>query len=49
MSFAGLLSDMSSEDYSEFLDQTRKARTELFDRNNTAQENAAYFRSYPLE
>ena len=32
MSFAGLLSDMSSEDYSEFLDQTRKARTELFDR-----------------
>jgi hypothetical protein len=33
LSFGGAFSDMSSKDYSDFLNQTKKARTELFDRN----------------
>ena len=33
LSFGGAFSDMSNEDYSDFLSQTKKARTELFDRN----------------
>ena len=33
LSFGGAFSDMSSEDYSDFLDQTKKARAKLFDRN----------------
>ena len=34
LSFGGAFSDMSSKDYSDFLSQTKKARTKLFDRNN---------------
>jgi len=30
LSFGGSFSDMSSEDYSEFLNQTKPSRTELF-------------------
>lgn len=33
LSFGGAFSEMSAKDYSEFLNQTKKARTELFDRN----------------
>ena len=33
LSFGGAFSDMSSEDYSDFLDQTKKARAKLFDRS----------------
>jgi hypothetical protein len=33
LSFGGAFSDMSSKDYSDFLNQTRKTRTNLFDRN----------------
>ena len=33
LSFGGAFSDMSSKDYSDFLNQTKKARTKLFDRN----------------
>ena len=33
LSFAGAFSDMSNKDYSDFLSQTKKARTNLFDRN----------------
>jgi len=33
LSFGGAFSDMSSEDYSDFLNQTKKTRTKLFDRN----------------
>lgn len=33
LSFGGAFSDMSSEDYSDFLNQTKKARTKLFDRS----------------
>ena len=33
LSFGGAFSDMSSKDYSDFLNQTKKARTELFNRN----------------
>lgn len=33
LSFGGAFSDMSSEDYSDFLNQTKKTRTNLFDRN----------------
>ena len=33
LSFGGAFSDMSNEDYSDFLNQTKKARTELFNRN----------------
>ncbi|MBA4408081.1 MAG: hypothetical protein C0397_01500 [Odoribacter sp.] len=32
LSFGGAFSDMSNEDYSDFLGQTQKARTNLFDR-----------------
>ena len=31
--YGGALSDMSSKDYADFLNQTKKARTKLFDRN----------------
>ena len=33
LSYSGAFSDMSSQDYSDFLNQTKKARTKLFDRN----------------
>lgn len=33
LSFGGTFGDMSNKDYSDFLDQTKKARTKLFDRN----------------
>ena len=33
LSFGGAFSDMSSEDYSDFLDQTKKSRSKLFDRS----------------
>jgi hypothetical protein len=33
LSFAGAFSDMSSKDYADYLNQTKKARTNLFDRN----------------
>ncbi len=33
LSFGGAFHDMSSEDYSDFLSQTKKTRTELFHRN----------------
>ncbi len=33
LSFGGAFSDMSKEDYADFLNQTKKARTELFGRN----------------
>jgi hypothetical protein len=33
LSFGGAFSDMSSQDYSDFIKQTKKTRTELFDRN----------------
>ena len=33
LSFGGAFSDMSSKDYSDFLNQTKRARTTLFDRN----------------
>ena len=33
LSFGGAFSDMSSKDYSDFLNQTKKTRTNLFDRN----------------
>ena len=32
LSFGGAFSDMSSTDYDDFLNQTKKTRTELFDR-----------------
>lgn len=32
LSFGGVFSDMSSEDYSDFLDQTKNTRNGLFDR-----------------
>jgi hypothetical protein len=32
LSFGGAFSDMSNEDYSDFLNQTQKSRTVLFDR-----------------
>ena len=35
LAFAGSFSDMSEEDYSEFLQQTKSARNELFDRDIT--------------
>ena len=34
LSFAGAFSDMSSKDYADFINQTKKARTKLFDRNS---------------
>ena len=33
LSFGGAFSDMNNKDYSDFLNQTRKTRTNLFDRN----------------
>ena len=33
LSFGGAFSDLSSKDYSDFLKQTKKTRTNLFDRN----------------
>jgi hypothetical protein len=33
LSFGGAFSDMSAKDYAEYLNQTKKARTQLFDRN----------------
>ncbi len=33
LSFGGAFGDMSNNDYSDFLDQTRNARSKLFDRN----------------
>ena len=33
LSFGGAFSEMSSADYSDFLSQTKKTRTDLFDRN----------------
>lgn len=33
LSFGGAFSDMSSNDYSDYLNQTKKARIKLFDRN----------------
>ena len=33
LSFGGAFSDMSSKDYSDFLNQTKKTRADLFDRN----------------
>jgi len=33
ISFGGAFSDMSNKDYSGFLNQTRKTRVKLFDRN----------------
>ena len=33
LSFGGAFSDMSNKDYANFLNQTKKARTKLFDRN----------------
>ena len=32
LSYGGAFADMSDKDYSDFLNQTRKTRTELFDR-----------------
>jgi predicted flavoprotein YhiN len=32
LSYGGAFSDMSSKDYSDFLNQAKKARTNLFDR-----------------
>lgn len=33
LSFGGAFSDMSNKEYSDFVRQTKKARTQLFDRN----------------
>jgi hypothetical protein len=33
LSYGGAFSDMSDSDYSDFLNQTKKTRTGLFDRN----------------
>jgi D-alanyl-D-alanine dipeptidase len=33
LSFGGAFDDMSAKDYADFIQQTRKARTQLFDRN----------------
>ncbi len=33
ISFGGAFSDMSNKDYSDFLNQTKKARAKLFDRD----------------
>ncbi len=34
LTYSGAFSDMSENEYTEFLDQTKKVRTTLFDRNN---------------
>ncbi len=33
LSFGGSFSDMSSKDYNDYLNQTKKSRAKLFDRN----------------
>ncbi len=33
LSFGGAFSDMSSKDYADYLNQTKKSRAKLFDRN----------------
>ena len=33
LSFGGAFSDMSDKDYSDYLNNTKEARTQLFDRN----------------
>lgn len=33
LSYGGSFSDMSSNDYKDYLNQTKKSRTKLFDRN----------------
>ena len=33
LSYGGSFSDMSSQDYADYLNQTKKSRTKLFDRN----------------
>ncbi len=33
LSYGGAFSDMSKKDYTEYLNQTKKSRTKLFDRN----------------
>jgi len=33
LSYGGVFSDMSNDDYSDFLKQTKETRTKLFDRN----------------
>lgn len=33
LSFGGTFSEMSSEDYADYLNQTKKSREKLFDRN----------------
>ena len=33
LSYGGAFSDMTSKDYADYLNQTKKARTKLFDRN----------------
>jgi len=33
LSFGGAFSDLSNKDYADFLNQTKKTRTKLFDRN----------------
>jgi hypothetical protein len=33
LSYGGAFSDMTSKDYSDFLNQAKKTRTKLFDRN----------------
>ena len=33
LSFGGAFSDMSTKDYADYLDQTKKSRAKLFDRN----------------
>ena len=33
LSYGGAFSDMSSKDYTDFINQTKRTRTKLFDRN----------------
>jgi hypothetical protein len=33
LSFGGAFSDMSNKEYTDFINQTKKSRTKLFDRN----------------
>jgi hypothetical protein len=33
LAFGGAFSDMSQDDYADFVDQTQKTRSQLFDRN----------------
>jgi hypothetical protein len=33
LSFGGAFSDMTNKDYADYLNQTKKSRTKLFDRN----------------